>query len=313
MRSRDPEKRGATLETVEVLLEHGADVNASTPLSGRGADGRPLPSVAGGQTAYTLALWALFSKQPGEPSDRPANEEMCRVVDRLIEAGARRDTVMRVQLRDDWGLDECVMEQLVNYAMSGTNLPGFPSLDTDGKPAVCVSPAALEEYERWSAQQRKDAEAAEAQKRATELPSKSQRCSATGMTASHVPCAVCDQPCGAEMRFEHREPSRTTALCSSSCVREYLLQHDWPEAARGDSSFPELWHQQHGLLGCDNALCNAVESMDKKFKACSRCRCAVYCSTECQKKHWKVCHRKSCCDGTVKILELPERLQRHGA
>jgi len=44
---------------------------------------------------------------------------------------------------------------------------------------------------------------------------------------------------------------------------------------------------------CDNPDCVEVEG-DKKFKCCSRCKKARYCSKTCQTFHWRAEHKKEC-------------------
>ena len=39
--------------------------------------------------------------------------------------------------------------------------------------------------------------------------------------------------------------------------------------------------------------CHKIEPPNEKFKRCSRCKTAKYCSSECQRSHWKK-HKKEC-------------------
>ena len=44
------------------------------------------------------------------------------------------------------------------------------------------------------------------------------------------------------------------------------------------------------------AHCGATEAVRGDFQACSRCRCAFYCSREHQRAHWRGGHKAACCD-----------------
>ena len=62
--------------------------------------------------------------------------------------------------------------------------------------------------------------------------------------------------------------------------------------------------QEHCLIGCSNPACykiNFASFGDSRYKKCSRCQLAYYCTKECQLVHWKK-HKKYC----VKlIIETP--------
>jgi class 3 adenylate cyclase len=49
---------------------------------------------------------------------------------------------------------------------------------------------------------------------------------------------------------------------------------------------------------CANPGCNNVESVDRPFGACARCKKVKYCGVECQKSHWKA-HKKKCNKGSA--------------
>jgi len=46
------------------------------------------------------------------------------------------------------------------------------------------------------------------------------------------------------------------------------------------------------LFTCANTTCDNTESLEKKFLECAGCKLMKYCSTECQKKHWRNGHRE---------------------
>jgi len=48
-------------------------------------------------------------------------------------------------------------------------------------------------------------------------------------------------------------------------------------------------------IKCENLLCNKKETNSNKFKVCSSCLRAYYCSAKCQKIDWYIKH-SSCCE-----------------
>jgi tetratricopeptide (TPR) repeat protein len=59
-----------------------------------------------------------------------------------------------------------------------------------------------------------------------------------------------------------------------------------------------LCHQENALRRCSLPSCENVEpSTGPKFKKCSRCKVTFYCTTECQRKHWKKGNHKQACRG----------------
>jgi len=53
-------------------------------------------------------------------------------------------------------------------------------------------------------------------------------------------------------------------------------------------------HTASPLAPCANPSCNNYEEKVKSFPHCSRCKCVAYCSSQCQKEHWKCGHKKQC-------------------
>ena len=42
------------------------------------------------------------------------------------------------------------------------------------------------------------------------------------------------------------------------------------------------------------ALCHIFETVNDKFKCCSKCKVPFYCSVNCQRRHWKTHHKVAC-------------------
>jgi len=51
------------------------------------------------------------------------------------------------------------------------------------------------------------------------------------------------------------------------------------------------------LQKCNYPPCDKTEKKRREFSYCSACKSVVYCSTECQKKDWKL-HKISCKNST---------------
>jgi len=47
-------------------------------------------------------------------------------------------------------------------------------------------------------------------------------------------------------------------------------------------------------IKCSNKTCDKIETPNNKFKFCSICKVACYCSVECQKSDWKAGHKQLC-------------------
>ena len=58
---------------------------------------------------------------------------------------------------------------------------------------------------------------------------------------------------------------------------------------------------QNEFYECSYPDCEKEETKRNKFKQCSRCQAAKYCSKECQTKHWKAEHKSYCRD--IKIVD----------
>ncbi|KAK3238482.1 hypothetical protein CYMTET_51509, partial [Cymbomonas tetramitiformis] len=66
---------------------------------------------------------------------------------------------------------------------------------------------------------------------------------------------------------------------------------DAPGVAR-DSGF--ALSDKDVIKRCSNANCLAREREGKKFLRCGRCKMEFYCSTHCQKTHWRDEHKAKC-------------------
>merc|ERR1712062_399432 len=53
-------------------------------------------------------------------------------------------------------------------------------------------------------------------------------------------------------------------------------------------------HDERPVEKCSYYLCEKVEESPGQFKSCARCRLVHYCSKKCQKKDWKISHKKFC-------------------
>ena len=65
---------------------------------------------------------------------------------------------------------------------------------------------------------------------------------------------------------------------------------------RLDKTFNPERLQEHCLIGCSNPACykiNFTNFGENRYKKCSRCQLAYYCTKECQLTHWKK-HKKYC-------------------
>ena len=75
--------------------------------------------------------------------------------------------------------------------------------------------------------------------------------------------------------------------------------------ANGNSEAESLLATTERVINSFCANCS-VKFVDEKCKkrCCSRCRAANYCSTECQRIHWKRGHKKFCVDKDMDIKDV---------
>ena len=57
---------------------------------------------------------------------------------------------------------------------------------------------------------------------------------------------------------------------------------------------PSYQAKRCALAICANLDCSATEPYLGKYKSCSKCKRVKYCSSDCQKKHWKGGHKQEC-------------------
>ena len=96
---------------------------------------------------------------------------------------------------------------------------------------------------------------------------------------------------------------------------ERKKREDEEEAAKhramdgaGVARDPNIKSSTEGLRRCSNPRC--VEREDTivgKMLRCSRCKAAFYCSSHCQRTHWRDGHRESCKPSGVAAPELTEK------
>jgi len=67
----------------------------------------------------------------------------------------------------------------------------------------------------------------------------------------------------------------------------------------------EVWlAQPETEKGRTDKLCACCQQ-NSGTKSCSKCCCTMYCSRDCQIKHWKDCHKKYCKPDPLYTLEAP--------
>lgn len=109
------------------------------------------------------------------------------------------------------------------------------------------------------------------------------------------------------------------SICKQAkyCCKECQIQH-WKEGGHKDKC-KILKQSKDRLLGynrnlcileariCFNPTCCKSEPRGEKFKQCSRCKAAIYCSQSCQKAHFKAGHKKVC-KSALNYLEEAEKM-----
>eukprot|EP00978_Attheya_sp_CCMP212_P028951 scaffold101273_cov43-Attheya_sp.AAC.1 len=67
-------------------------------------------------------------------------------------------------------------------------------------------------------------------------------------------------------------------------------------------------HTANPLAPCANPSCNNFEEKVKSFPQCSRCKSVAYCSSQCQKEHWK-CGTCLSHLSSLRVLQAPDNCQ----
>ncbi len=123
----------------------------------------------------------------------------------------------------------------------------------------------------------------------------------------------CSQEETDENKFNVCSNCRHTKYCSKDCQI-----HHWKEGGHKEEC-KILQQEKDKLLGynrnlfileariCFNPTCCKSEPHGERFKQCTRCKAAIYCSQDCQKVHYKAGHKKVC-KGALNYLQEAEKL-----
>jgi hypothetical protein len=76
--------------------------------------------------------------------------------------------------------------------------------------------------------------------------------------------------------------------CSTSSTQEF---NSILAGAAQDTGSKRAFHPDRGVQVCRK--CTKSDDASERFKQCSRCKVAYYCSRECQKEHRRI-HKKDC-------------------
>ena len=76
-----------------------------------------------------------------------------------------------------------------------------------------------------------------------------------------------------------------------------LLLQQLPNYRWMHNPVTQTYRMVHVLCCCH--ACKTVTVKREDLMRCSNCQTALYCSTECQKKHWKRYHKPCCSDTRI--------------
>lgn len=79
----------------------------------------------------------------------------------------------------------------------------------------------------------------------------------------------------------------------ASKLRDSTVSKSFPKTGSQPSRKRTESSQDDQRRCCDRPECMAIESGNKKFGKCGKCRKVAYCSKECQSLHWAM-HKKKC-------------------
>ena len=119
-------------------------------------------------------------------------------------------------------------------------------------------------------------------------------------------CAKCGAEGGPRKKMLPCVKCNEVVYCSTQCLEADANQH---EESCNPVPFYETYsfdaeHLQRMQAERENARmvcanCNAIANKEP-YKKCAKCKCAAYCSKECQKKHWPV-HKTVCKSAFVTV------------
>ena len=121
------------------------------------------------------------------------------------------------------------------------------------------------------------------------------------------------------LEFEQRDGAELIAVTGEvAYIANFEDKVGYDRDARAAELSPLLWEGNLQLPDgavvqtCSGFGCGKRESRPHEFERCGRCRRAVYCSRECQRKNWKAFH-KGVCSRFVEIAPLARPLRVRGA
>ena len=124
-------------------------------------------------------------------------------------------------------------------------------------------------------------------------------------------CAKCGAKGGPRKRMVRCVKCNKVVYCSTQCLKADANRHHescvtvpFYETLDGkeitfDTEHLQCMQAERENAGMVCAKCNAIANKEP-FKKCAKCRCAAYCSKECQKEHWPV--HKTVCKSAPKEL-----------